>query len=167
VNWDAVGALGELTSAIAVVATLVYLSIQVRHSKAAVEENTRTAHIGVLEQHTQAQSRWRGRLAEDGELAKIWVAAKSGRDVLNEVDSERFNQHGRDFFNIWRSSFAAAQSIGHLGQMEHISGSFGNTLSGHRGLLELWGAGGRLYSELTVPEFVSAVEKSMVRAGRD
>ena len=162
-NWNAVGAIGDILSAAGVVLTLIYLSIQVRHGKAAVEENTRTANIGVLEQHTQAQSRWRGRLAEEGELAEIWVAAKRGRDALNEIDRERFNQHGRDFFNIWRSSFAAAQSIKHEGQMEHIAVSFATMASGHQGLLELWDAGGKKYSELTVPEFVETVEKAMGR----
>ncbi len=36
------GSLGEFVGAIAVVATLVYLAIQVRHSKEAIEANTRS-----------------------------------------------------------------------------------------------------------------------------
>ncbi len=36
------GSLGEFVGAIAVVATLVYLAIQVRHSKEAMEANTRS-----------------------------------------------------------------------------------------------------------------------------
>ena len=33
-NWDAIGAIGEIVGAIAVVATLAYLAIQTRHSAA-------------------------------------------------------------------------------------------------------------------------------------
>ena len=40
-NWDALGAVVELLSAIGVIATLGYLGIQVRHSKNATEANTR------------------------------------------------------------------------------------------------------------------------------
>ncbi len=36
------GSLGEFVGAIAVVATLVYLAIQVRHSKEAMEANTKS-----------------------------------------------------------------------------------------------------------------------------
>jgi hypothetical protein len=32
-NWDAIGAIGEIIGALAVIATLMYLAIQVRHTK--------------------------------------------------------------------------------------------------------------------------------------
>ena len=40
-NWDAIGAVGEVIGALAVVATLFYLVIQVRQSRQATEANTR------------------------------------------------------------------------------------------------------------------------------
>ena len=40
-NWDAIGAVGEVVGALAVVATLFYLVIQVRQSRQATEANTR------------------------------------------------------------------------------------------------------------------------------
>lgn len=43
VNWDAIGAVGEILGAIAVVATLGYLAIQTRHNVAATQTNTRQA----------------------------------------------------------------------------------------------------------------------------
>ena len=155
------GALGEFFGAIAVVVTLIYLAIQVRHSKAAVEENTRTARISVLDQHTRAQSAWRGSLSNNESLANVWVAARAGISDLSEVELERFLQHARDFFNVWRSSYAAAQSIGHSGQTEHISRSCGQTLFRHRGLRECWEDGGKSYSKLVVPEFVAAVQRRL------
>ena len=38
-NWEALGALGELAGAIAVIATLVYLAVQVRYAKRQIEIN--------------------------------------------------------------------------------------------------------------------------------
>ena len=43
VNWEAIGAAAELLSAIAVLATLVYLAVQVRHSRDLLEENRKIA----------------------------------------------------------------------------------------------------------------------------
>lgn len=40
-NWDAIGALGELLGAAAVVLTLGYLAMQVRHARAATADNSR------------------------------------------------------------------------------------------------------------------------------
>jgi len=35
VNWDAIGAIGEIVGAVAVLITLLYLAIQVRHFRCA------------------------------------------------------------------------------------------------------------------------------------
>ena len=42
-NWDAVGALAELLGSLAVFATLIYLAVQVRHSRDLLEENRKVA----------------------------------------------------------------------------------------------------------------------------
>ena len=36
-NWDAIGAVGEIVGALAVVVTLIYLAVQTRHSAAATQ----------------------------------------------------------------------------------------------------------------------------------
>ena len=68
-NWDALGAIAELVGAIAVVGTLFYLAVQVRHSKDATKANTQSlelhsytawqsAHIGLntaMSNPTQAE----------------------------------------------------------------------------------------------------------------
>ena len=52
------GNLGEFIGAIAVVATLVYLAIQVRHSKEAMEANTRSLEESRKLATVEAQQRW-------------------------------------------------------------------------------------------------------------
>jgi len=42
-NWEAIGALGEVVGALAVILTLLYLAVQIRHSKKLLEENQRIA----------------------------------------------------------------------------------------------------------------------------
>jgi hypothetical protein len=42
-NWEAIGAVGEILGAIAVIGTLIYLAVQVRHSKKLLERNEKFA----------------------------------------------------------------------------------------------------------------------------
>ena len=39
-NWEALGAVSETLGAIGVIVTLIYLAIQVKHSKHSVDANT-------------------------------------------------------------------------------------------------------------------------------
>ncbi len=78
-DWNAIGAIGEILGAVAVVATLGYLAVQTRHSVAATQANTRQA---ILESDQQFISkhlildpamdviRWKRDLADD-EKAKL------------------------------------------------------------------------------------------------
>ena len=73
-DWNAIGAIGEILGAVAVVATLGYLAVQTRHSVAATQANTRQA---ILESDQQFISkhlildpamdviRWKRDLADD------------------------------------------------------------------------------------------------------
>jgi hypothetical protein len=42
VNWDAIGAVGEILGAFAVFVSLVYLAVQVRHNSKLAEANLNT-----------------------------------------------------------------------------------------------------------------------------
>jgi len=43
VNWDAIGAIGELIGAFAVLSTLVYLAVQVKHGRTLLDDSRRIA----------------------------------------------------------------------------------------------------------------------------
>jgi hypothetical protein len=45
-NWDAIGAIGEVIGAIAVVATLIYLAIQIRQNNKLLRSESRQALVG-------------------------------------------------------------------------------------------------------------------------
>ena len=40
-NWDAIGAIAETLGAVGVIASLVYLAEQIRHSRAQMSQNTK------------------------------------------------------------------------------------------------------------------------------
>ena len=67
-NWDALGALGELVGAAAVVATLIYLSVQLR-------QNTRTVKLSSAQAVTEELQAMFSLLSSDQSLAEIFVEA--------------------------------------------------------------------------------------------
>ena len=77
-NWDAISAMGEIVGAAAVVATLVYLAIQVRSAKnVAADVNRLSRAVGVREtiRHT----------IDDSELSDAWIRAAGMVDNIQAV----------------------------------------------------------------------------------
>ena len=97
-NWDAVGAVAELLSAIGVIATLFYLAVQVRHGKNATEANTRSLEdarkFAEVELHrstvllTAPLQEW---IAKDEGLAKIMIEGFEDYQGLSKIDRFRFD----------------------------------------------------------------------------
>lgn len=52
-NWEAMGAIGEVAGAAGVILTLIYLAIQIRHSKQSMDANTRAMRGQAISDVTQ------------------------------------------------------------------------------------------------------------------
>ena len=83
INWSAVGAVGEILGAIAVLATLVYLARQIRL-------NTNEMRASRVEGTLRHQSDYNRMLAEDPELARIYWAAVDDIGQLSEDEQKRW-----------------------------------------------------------------------------
>jgi hypothetical protein len=83
VNWEAVGAVGEIIGAIAVILTLIYLSIQLRQNTIAV----RAAAVDAAVNHV---SNVRQSIFSDGEVAAIYVNGSKDPTSLDEESLVRF-----------------------------------------------------------------------------
>jgi hypothetical protein len=115
------GSLGEFVGAIAVVLTLVYLAIQVRHgsallaaNNAAMGENARLARAAAMDRYSDAVSRWRGRLIENGEVALLWQKALHG-GAMDELSRVRLQNLLIDWHNTYRANFRRARTVGDEG----------------------------------------------------
>ncbi len=89
-NWDAIGAIGEIIGAVAVVATLLYLASQTRHTRTAVES---AANIGTAEAH----SRFRQSLMTNSDLADLLARANSD-PAVTEGEQIRLRALFHDIF---------------------------------------------------------------------
>ena len=80
-NWDAIGAMGEILGAVAVLVTLVYLAIQIRL-------NTLEIRAGRVESTLKDQALYNQLLASDEDLARIYWTAVDDVEALS-VDEKR------------------------------------------------------------------------------
>ncbi len=101
-NWEAIGAVGEAVGAIAVVATLAYLAMQIRRNTGATRAASHLAVIEALNQGNLAQAR-------DAELAQIWVSGLKDRGVLTEVERQRFDSLCLAYFHVFDSLWYSAK----------------------------------------------------------
>ena len=85
INWDAVGAVGEIIGAAAVVVTLVNLALQMRHNAAATRAETAQSLADSINEANLL-------LAADPELARLYSEGKFGDwDSLNDIEKVRWS----------------------------------------------------------------------------
>ena len=82
-NWDAVGAIGQVVGALLVGVTLIYLARQLRQNTTALRSSTFLA-ISTLMGSTMEV------LATHADLAPLMIKAQSGLDTLSGADRARF-----------------------------------------------------------------------------
>jgi hypothetical protein len=77
-STQVLGNIGEFVGAIAVVATLIYLAIQVRQSKAALDANTNIAKASLSFEAARSRAEVNGRLADSPELLSLIAGTSTG-----------------------------------------------------------------------------------------
>lgn len=92
-NWDAIGAVGEILGAAAVVATLAYLAIQIRHAKdASADVNRLSRAAGVRE--TIALN------LGDSQLINAWIKAQGSMSEYEKLTKSFGLENIEDGFNV-------------------------------------------------------------------
>ena len=82
-NWEAIGAVGELVGALAVVLTLGYLAAQVR-------QNTMGARVAAKQEMTRQFSDYTDLLLQDPVLLSVYLRGLRGEE-LEKLESIQFN----------------------------------------------------------------------------
>ena len=156
-NWDAIGAIGEVAGAIAVVITLFYLAVQTKRNAAAISsESARAAET--------AMSEFNRELAKDPELLKVIVKSyeSDGEDYTSE-EWHRFTQLGRSWLHLMQMQYLqqtlgsapSEQVTAHL----RIIRTYSSTLPVWK---KFWEAEQK--SKAWLPEFIEAVDSMEVGA---
>lgn len=82
-NWDAVGAIGEIIGALAVFVTLAYLAVQIR-------QNTKAVSASALDSSVNAVSAIRSTVLASSEVTEILLKGYENPEGLTEVERARF-----------------------------------------------------------------------------
>lgn len=103
-NWEAIGALGEVLGAAAVVATLLYVSRQ-------LHEQTRTLTTTVRDSAFQQPQEWNHQIMADGELAHLFQqgASTSNWEAFSPEERSRLIHAFYSFFKVFENIFVHTQ----------------------------------------------------------
>ena len=90
-NWDAINAVSQLISSIAVVVSVLYLAVQLRSS-------TRVARVAAMDTAAAAFRDVTKPFMENAELGRIWRAGLENFQTLSAEDQARFFHAAHQFF---------------------------------------------------------------------
>ena len=104
-NWEALGAIGEVVGALAVIATLIYLALQMRQNNRLLENSLATSTRESTNQVT-------GLLASDREALRVFWAGIDGRGELSDIDRQHFDALISLYFEALLQSYQQGNSEG-------------------------------------------------------
>lgn len=104
-NWDAIGAIGEIVGAFAVVVSLVYLALQIR------SQNSQAKLSALLEM--SRDFRRATEIFASGDIAEIFVRANTDYNSISEADSVRLIVLVTNLLRAWENAFLENRD-GHL-----------------------------------------------------
>jgi len=82
-NWDAIGAIGEVLASIGVIISLLFLSMQLRENTKAMSTQSQERNLDEL------KIIW-SKFVDDPELAATWLKALKGGTSLSESEKNQF-----------------------------------------------------------------------------
>ncbi len=131
-NWEALGSIAELVAALAVLVTLIFLTIQVKTNN----ELTRRANRDKTIEQFNA---WRQLIGSDPHVANIWMRGCRG-DNLSEAENLQFIELTKSLFLIYAAWSLRAQENGQDDVMEIAAGSLAEELNGdsRSAIREIW-----------------------------
>ena len=157
-NWDAVGAIGEVVGGVAVLATLVYLALQTRQVRIAAEAN------GTL-QAIEWYGRWRAIHLENSDIAAVLAKANSGQS-LNDQESIQFNVLFEELIWVVAVSYANSSRGGSIHDPSSEVDYLVDRLQSNRGAVDEWHRRKELVAG-TSRELVALVDRRLLESKKN
>ena len=142
-NWEAIGAISGFLSAVALIATLGYVAIQLR-------QNTATLRSAATQATHDQTAALYDLLASDGELSETFVRGLAAPDALDHVQTARF--YALLFGIMFRYQNWFLQTRAHALDKEHIE-TWTRVLlsiSGTPGFKKFWADRRHLFTDVMV-----------------
>lgn len=101
-NWDAIGAVGEVLGAAGVIATLAYLGVQLRQNSRNLDQNTRAVVAAAEIQGGEQVMMGHLPIAENADLADLLLRGSHDFHALTPLERTRFS-------SFWHAALIAHQ----------------------------------------------------------
>ena len=89
-NWEAIGAIGEVVGALGVILTLGYLAYQIRQNTNQLEQSTLAAKAAAQNASNEALRENRKALFENEQMAEIWYKGNENPEDLDAISNLRY-----------------------------------------------------------------------------
>lgn len=111
VNWEAIGAIGEMVGAAAVILTLGYIAVQIRQNRRQIEENTESVRAASRDETLRAFSHYREHIIRDPDTADLYLRGLRNLDDLDARDRLRFTPLISELFFTFQSVYLRAMEL--------------------------------------------------------
>ena len=101
-NWEAIGAVGEMVGAIAVIATLIYLAIQIKAS-------ARAARSAAVTDATNAMQEFYSGLGNNAQTSELFLEGMANPESMSRQSQFQFLMLVHSAFLAFQRSFFLAQ----------------------------------------------------------
>ena len=152
-TFQDLGSLGELIGGIAVVVSVVYLAIQIRHHTRGLDQNRDLMRLSFENENRRDALLFRSAIVADAELTEIWRRGLAGEADLDPVASARFHLLMVSVAGMLRGQFDAQGR----GIFATDRGEFLRGVVATRGFREWWARLGDTISSGDFAEFVESL----------
>ena len=142
------GSIGEIIAAIATVATLLYLALQVK-------ANTNTAKYNAINDIINRVIKWQSRIADTPDLMQAWTTGTKSYLTLTIEDQVRFTSIAVEMLAAIEATLETAKTDGIKPESVSAVKAMVHQLMRNSGVREYWEASGR---NLFAQDFVREVD---------
>jgi len=151
-NWQAIGAIGEILGALGVLVSLLYLALQIRSSR-------RSDQIIAAADAGSAVDQWIGQIVRDESLYGLYRRGLIDYESLSREEKGRFSmlilQFLRRLEAVWHHRQLGTIDTDYWLSLEAVIRKVIGTVGGRRGFLK--------HADTLTPEFVALVAKILER----
>lgn len=161
------GAIGEIVGGIAVLASLVYLAVQIRQNTREITRSADATRLEAFERSVDSGNRIRELLILHPELTSLFLRGRQGFHALDRSEKFRFNMLLRNIFSEFQSAYIrqktwSADPEGFLGPKRMVDSILSN--KGIREWLSATDADWRPEFRAFIDERLAAYSKQTVEA---
>jgi hypothetical protein len=162
-NWEAIGAIGEIVGATAVVGTLIYLAVQLRHNTKQMEYSARTTEVASYLEITGRLVQNRQVMFSSAELPTLIEKLRQG-EQLDDVETRRYGAYVLSMLaNADAAYFQYSKGILSLDRLDSLCQGLLRHLKTHPFGVVQW----KIYREEFVSEFRDYLDKKITAIEAD